>query len=127
MANFLRNLSTKSSISQKLKIIKLFFHRYENIAHIFKPKTQFGHFRGGGRGEGSACRYRGKTRKKDVLKEKNRICEKFREIKSIFFKFCYNLEPDSGFSYATICRLSTPPPPFPLKSGQIGFLVQTDA
>ena len=34
LVNFLRNLSIKSTISQKIKIGKLFFHRVHNLAHF---------------------------------------------------------------------------------------------
>ena len=44
MVNFLRILSIKSIISQKLKIGKSFFHSFENIAQLFETKIQCGHF-----------------------------------------------------------------------------------
>ena len=48
LSEFSKNLSTKSIISQKIEIGKLFFHRFQNIAHLFGPKTQLiGNFGGG--------------------------------------------------------------------------------
>ena len=48
LSEFSKNLSTKSTISQKIEIGKLFFHRFQNIAHLFGPKTQLiGNFGGG--------------------------------------------------------------------------------
>ena len=41
LVNFLKNLSTKSNISQKLKIgkiVKFIFHSFHNIAQLFGPK-----------------------------------------------------------------------------------------
>ena len=38
--------STKSTISEKLKSVKvgkLIFHPFQNIAQLFEPKTLFGH------------------------------------------------------------------------------------
>ena len=49
LVNFLRILSTKSTISHKLIILnigKIFFDRFQNIAHLFGSKTQFGQFWG---------------------------------------------------------------------------------
>ena len=44
LANYLRILSTKLTISQNTK--KIVFHRFQNIAHIYGPKDQFGHIWG---------------------------------------------------------------------------------
>ena len=48
MVSFQRILNTKSTLSQKLKIGKLFFHRFQNITHLLGPKTTYGPFFRGG-------------------------------------------------------------------------------
>ena len=50
LVNFQSSLNTKSTISQKLKLAKLFFHSFQtNMVHLLGLKTKFSHFwRGGG-------------------------------------------------------------------------------
>ena len=56
LAYFLNILNTKSIISQKLKIWKLLFHRFQIIAQLFGTKTQLSYFRWEGMGvDGSEC------------------------------------------------------------------------
>ena len=45
---FSKILSKKSTIIQKLKMTKLFFHRFQPVAQLFGTKAQFGHFWGRG-------------------------------------------------------------------------------